>query len=228
MVSTADLNPISNFELGGIGMALLIFFLAILIVGLIGLGLFMWLNNKKLKYKVPLYKMIGGKAMKTGMYKARDFKIGFAGDKLWYVPKAKKYIPCGTIQSAPSEYIHFERSDGEWINIGFGDIDEEMQTAGARYIDQDMRATRIAISNLLEQRFKGKESFWDKYGNMIAQVIFYMIVCICIVVIFYQFSTIIDKMSLLFDKILAYEKLNHEVVGVVPAVAGLIMRRSKW
>ena len=98
-------------------MALLIFFLAILIVGLIGFGVYMYLNNKKLKHTIPLYKMIGGKPMEIATYKAMDFKIGFAGDKLWYVPKAKKYIPCGTIQSAPSEYIHFERSDGEWINL---------------------------------------------------------------------------------------------------------------
>jgi len=229
MVGTEDLNIFQGTDMSAIGFGLLIFVLAIVIVGLIGFGIFIYISRKQLKYTIPLYKMIGAKAIKIGVYKAKDFKIGLAGDKLWFCPKAKKYIIPATIQTAPSEYPHFERSDGEWINFGLGDIDEEMKLAGVKYIHQDMRSNRIAISNLLEARFKGKQSFWDKYGNMVAQAIFYMIVCICMVVIFYQWSTIIDNTNLLLDKIIAYDKFNHVngTRGVVPAMAMLIFRRKK-
>jgi len=229
MVSLSDLNPFKSIGIGSIGLGLLIFFLAILVVGLIGVGIWVWLSRKQLKYTIPLYKMIGARPIKIATYKAKDFKIGFAGDKLWYVPSAKKYIIPASIQTAPNEYPHFEREDGEWINFGLGDIDADMKTAGVKYIHQDMRSNRIAISNLLEARFKGKTSFWDKYGNMIAQAIFYLIVCVCMVIIFYQWSKIVDSTGQLLDKIVNYENMKcPSEQGVVPAIALLFIRGKKW
>jgi len=228
MVSLSDVNPFASVGISGIATVLLIFFLAILFIGMIAFGIFFWIKRKKLKHIIPLYKMIGGVPIKIATYKAMDFKIGFAGDKLWYIPKAKKYVACGNIQTAPNEYPHFERDDGEWINFGLGNIDKEMRQAGVKYIHNDMRAQRIAISNLIEQRFKGKKGFWDKYGNFIAQAIFYLIVCVCMVVIFYQLSGILDKISALFDKVVAYENLKCPAVqGVVPAFVGLMFARRK-
>jgi len=229
MVSLSDTNILGSMPIGTIGLALLVFFLAILIVGLIGVGLFYYIQRKQLKYTIPLYKMIGARPIKIATFKAKDFKIGMAGDKLWYVPKAKKYISCGTIQTAPNEYPHFEREDGEWINFGLGDIDEQMKKAGVKYVHTDMRSQRIAISNLLEQRFKGKQGFWDKYGNIIAQAIFYMVVSICMVIIFYQWSGIVESTAGLLDRIISYEDMKCPATqGVVPAIILLVFRRPKW
>lgn len=229
MPELAGLNPFSAMGISGIGFALLIFFLSLLIIGLVGVGIFVWLRNKKLKYKIPLYKMLGSRPFKLGVYKAMDFKIGQSGDKLWYIPRLKKYIPCGTIQTAPNEYPHFEREDGELINFGLNDIDQEMKTAGVKYIDTDMRNQRLAISSLLEQRFQGKQNFWEKYGHLITHVIFYMVVCVCMVVIFYQWGDIVDRTSKLFDKIVAYEEKKCPVgnMGVVPAMIFFIIRGYK-
>lgn len=227
MVTLADANPFGNVQMGSIGLGLLIFMGSVLIVCLMGVAIYLWINKRKLKYTIPLYRMVGGSAMKMTTCKARDFAIGFAGDKLWYVPMFKKYIGAGTIQSGVNEYIHFQREDGEWINVGLGDIDKLMKTAGVKYIQSDMRSQRIAIGNILEQRFKGKKSFWDQYGNMIVQAIFYMIVSICMVIIFYQWGGIIDRTNSLLDKIIAYDKTYHaETIGVVPAFIGLIFRRK--
>jgi len=229
MVNLGNLNFFETIGISTIGMALLIFFLAILIIALVGVGLYVYLQRKQLKYTIPLYKMIGARPIKIATYKAKDFKVGMAGDKLWYVPKAKKYVSCGTIQTAPNEYPHFEREDGEWINFGLGDIDQEMKSAGVKYVHTDMRSQRIAISNLLEQRFKGKESFWDKYGNMIAQAIFYLIVCVCMVIIFYQWSGIVDKTGQLLNRVISYEEIKcPSTQGVVPAMIFLFFRRTKW
>ena len=104
-----------------------------------------------------------------------------------------------------------------------------MKLAGVKYIDQDMRSNRIAISNILEARFKGKQSFWEKYGNMIAQAIFYLIVCICMIVIFYQWGGIIESTNALFDRIVAYEQMKqgNSTVGIVPAFAMFMLRRKR-
>lgn len=230
MPDLASVNPFSagGVGIGAIGFGLLILFGAIVIVLLFGLGLFLWLNNKKLKYSIPLLKKIGGRVIKVGIFKAKDFKISSAGDKLWFVPKARKYIPCGTLQTAPNEYTHFEREDGEWINIDYPDIDANMKQAKVKYVQSDMRSQRIAISNLLEQRFKGKQSWWEKYGAMVTQVIFYLVVAVSMVIIFYQWSGITEKVGLLFDRIVAYEQLKcAETTGVVPAFLPLIFLRRK-
>jgi len=152
-----------------------------------------------------------------------------AGDKLWYVPKAKKYIGVGSLQSAPNEYSYFEREDGEWINFEIPDIDEKMKKAGVKYLQQDMRSQRIAISNILEQRFSDQKSWWEKYGNLVTYTIFYLVVAISMVVIFYQWSNIADKIGALFDRIVAYENMKcPNIQGVVPAFAMVLFRREKW
>ena len=228
MVELADANIFAGIKMGAVGLGLLIFFGALLIVALIGILVFWYVNNKRLKYYIPLYKMIGGKPMEIATYRACDFKIGYAGDKLWYVAKSKKYIVAGTIQSGKNKFLHFEREDGEWVNFGLNDIDKQMKEAGARYIQSDMRAGRIAISNILEARFKRKESFWEKYGSMITQTIFYLIVSVSMVIIFYQWGGIIDRTNELLGRVIAYEELKcPAIAGVVPAFAMLMFRRKK-
>jgi len=181
-----------------------------------------------LKYTIPLYKKIGNRVIKVAVYKAKDFKIGLAGDKLWFVPKVKKYIPCGTLQTAPNEYTFFEREDGEWINIDMPDIDEDMKKAKVKYVNSDMRSQRIAISNIIDQRFANKKSWWEQYGHLVTHIIFYMIVCICMVVIFWQWGDIIDRTNVLLDKIIA--EGNGGTKGVVPAFVPLLWLKvkSKW
>jgi len=217
-----------DIGIGTIGNALLIFFLAVLIVGLSGLAIWLYINKKRYKHVIPLYKMVGNRNVKVATYKAKDFKIGNAGDKLWLVAGVKKFIPPATLQNAPNEYVHFEREDGEWINISMPNVDEDMKLMKVKYVHQDMRANRIAISNILEQRFSNK-SFWDKYGDMIVHVIFYIIVTISLVVIFYQWSDIIEKTGQLLDRIITLEdqRTSKTPSALIPALTFLMFRRRK-
>jgi hypothetical protein len=228
MVEISDINPIGKINMGSIGTVLLIFFLAIFIIGLIGVMIWIYLSRKQLKYTIPLHKKIGNQVIKVAVYKAKDFKISKAGDKLWYVPKLKKYIPCGTLQTAPNEYTYFEREDGEWINISYPDIDEEMKKAKVKYVASDMRSQRIAISNILDARFKGKQSWWEKYGAMLTQIIFYFITCLCLVVIFWQWGGIVESTNTLVDRIalLQSDKCPAQQ-GVVPAIALFLIKPFK-
>jgi uncharacterized membrane protein len=230
MVSIQDINPFKNFgiDIGTIGFVLLVFFVAILILGLVGVLIFVILNKKRYNKTIPLYKKIGSATLRVAIYKARDYKIGNAGDKLWYVKTVKKYIPPATLQTAPNEYSHFERSDGEWINISLPDIDEKMKRMGVKYIHQDMRANRVAINTLLDLRFTNK-SWWEKYGHMIMNVIFYLVVAIAMVIIFYQWSDIVTKTANLLDKIIALEDQRRAGTpeGIIPAISLLLWRFKK-
>ena len=217
MVSLSDANPFSNFGIGTLGMVLLVFFVGIIIVAGVGLAIFLYIRKKQLKHTIPLYKKVGNNVIRIAIFKAKDFKIGRAGDKLWYVPKIKKYIIPATMQSAPNEYTHFEREDGEWINISMPDVDDQMKKMKVKYIHQDMRSNRIAISDLLEARFRDKKSWWEQYGHLVTYVIFYLVVAIAMVVIFYQWSGIIDRTNVMLDKIIAHEK-SQGMQGIIPSV----------
>jgi len=229
MVDVAQINPFKNINIGGVGQigsALLIFFVAIFVLALVGVSIYLFINSKKYKYKIVLYKKIGNHVIRVASFKAKDFNIGKAGDKLWFVNKVKKYIPPATIQTAPNEYTHFEREDGEWINIAMPDIDEDLKQLKVKYVHQDMRSNRIAISNLLEQRFADKKTFWDKYGNMIIQLIFYLVVTICMVVTFYQWSNIVEKINFLVDKLDVTDRACGGT-GIIPAMIMVCFRRKK-
>jgi small-conductance mechanosensitive channel len=229
MVDLSQFNIFSTLGLSSIGVILLVIVIALMILGSIGGGVWYYLQRKQLKYRIPLLKTIGGRTMKVAEYRAKDFKVSSAGDKLWYVPKLKKYISPATIQTAPNEYTHHEREDGEWINIGFPDIDEKMRELGVKFVQQDMRSNRIAIGDILDARFKNKDSFWDKYGHLITNIIFYIIVMTALVVVFYQWGGIIDRTGALLDRIIAYEQMKcpTKETGFVPTLIFLCFRRMK-
>ena len=228
-VEVGSLNPFASVDIGvgTIGTALIIFFGVIVFILSVAGFVFWRMNKKKYKHIIPLYKKIGSATIKVATYKAKDYPIGKAGDKLWLVKLsdsmfggAKKYIPPATLQTAPFEYTHFERSDGEWINISMPDVDEIMQQHKVKYVHQDMRANRVAINTLLDQRFTDK-TFWDKYGDAIVHIIMYLVITVAMVVIFYQWSDITTQVGTILDRAIAYEEANKPV-NIVPVAAELI------
>jgi len=228
MVDIAGLNPFANFDIGigAIGSALLVLFIAVFLICLVGVIIFLYLNKRKYKYRIPLTKKVGERTIRIKTFLAKDFPIGRAGDKLWLVKGIKKYISPATLQTAPNEFTHHEREDGEWINVEYPDVDEHMKTLKVKFVQQDMRSNRIAIADILEQRFKDQKSFWEKWGNMIMQLIFYLVVTMMMIVIFYQWSDIVTKVSGLVDKLQVTEKA---VSGgsIIPAMILMSFRRRK-
>ena len=173
---------------------MLVFVVIMVVIGLFAWLIYMLYNKKKYYITIELYKLIDNQTKVVAKFKARDHAIGRAGDKLWCVGKIGKYIPPGTMQSGPNTYKYFQRSDGEWINFRIGDIDEQMKRAGVIYIDNDMRAQRIAISKSLDAELK-EEGFWDKYGATITFILEILIFGVACVIIFYQFSEVVTKMD---------------------------------
>jgi len=225
-VDLSGINPVKNLNLGSIGTALLVFAVAVVIMILVGGLIFLWFKKRQLKHSIPLFRKVGNRVIKIATFRAKDFKIGRAGDKLWYVPKVKKYIIPATLQTAPNEYTHFEREDGEWINIEMPDIDAKMKSFGVKYIHQDMRSNRIAIADILDARFKDKQSWWEKYGHLITHLIFYLIVGIMMVVIFYQWSGIVEDTKMILDQIVNMQKSTGNQ-GIIPAIM-LLGGFKKW
>lgn len=237
MATPADLNPLSNFKIGSLstfGSFLLGVVIVVLILGLIGVLIYFWLRKRQYKYIIPLYARVGNEPTRIATYRAKEVRMGRAGDSLWFVGRAKKFIPPPTIQSAPREYWHWLREDGEWINFSMKDLDEESKKANVKYIHQDMRMTRLATDKLLEQRLMSK-SFLEKWGLVLGYIVFFLVLTVAMVIIFYQFSSVVDKVALLLDRldslIVKADRLHGGDAELIPALVPLLLIKfgvKKW
>lgn len=235
MVSTADLNPFGKFNigLGTIGNALILIVLIIVVFGLVGWIIYWRITSKQFNKKIPLFKSINGTNFKQANYVAKNVTISKAGDSLWFVKGIKKFLAPATLTSGPNEYPHEEREDGEWINFSIDSVNDAQKKAGVKFIQQDMRTQRVATGQILEQRLVNK-GFWEKYKDQIISLIFYLVTAMLMIVIFWQWTNVVEMMGGLIDKlVLVGEKLDQlecigiREVGIVPALSFLMFRRRK-
>lgn len=202
-VSFGDVNPFGS--LGGLGSSsfasiLLVFVIAIIILGLIGFLIY-WKSVKKAYWiKIHVFRLIGNIPTRVAVYDAREIAFGGAGDKLWKVAgagmfaklKTIKWLPVGKIQTAPREFWYYIREDGEWINFQMQDLNLKSREVGVKFVNEDMRLQRLATERLLEQRLMNK-TFWEKWGTIVMTLIFFLVVSVCMVIMFFQFSKLVDK-----------------------------------
>lgn len=201
---------------GNFGLIMLVFVIAVMILGLIGFLIYMTHTKKQFSIIIRAFRNVGNVPTEIAIFRAREIPFGMAGDKLWKVApnnaigmmfKVVKWLPVGKFQTKPNEFWYWIRQDGEWINYRQTDIDEVSRVAGVKFVQEDMRLQRLATDKLLEQRLMNK-SFWDKWGNTIMTVIFFLVIAVCMVIIFYQFSKILDKLAPLIEQLI---KSNQQI-----------------
>lgn len=241
-VGLSSINPLGNFHIGSLSTFAnvgLVLVLALLIVGLVGVLIFIMSVKKSYWIRIHVFKMVGNSPTRVAVFVARDVAFGMAGDRLWRVApssafsmafKIVKWLPVGKLQTAPNEFWYWIRKDGEWINFSPSNIDETCSTAVdkegklvVKFVQEDMRLQRLATERLLEQRYLNK-SFWEKYGVLIGYMLFFLVITICMVIIFFQWSKILDKTSSLVGTLQpVFEQLTKECVtqgsGLVPVPA---------
>jgi hypothetical protein len=205
MVSVSDINPLKNVNLGmsigTVGSIILILTIAILILILVGVLIYWRIVKKSYWINIEVSRLIGGIPQRVATYSAKEVPFGMAGDKLWKVApagfiklKTIKWLPVGKLQSSPRTFKYWIREDGEWINYIDTNIDETSKIMGVRFVQEDMILQRLATERLLEQRLMNK-SFWEKWGTTVMMILVFLVVAVCMVIIFYQFSTLMDKFS---------------------------------
>lgn len=212
MVEFADYNPLANakmFDMGSLASGLLIFFIVVIILSAIGLIIFTRVNKKNFYIKIKVFRNVGNRPTQIAEFRAREVPMGLAGDKLWRVApnsalqmpfKIVKWLAVGKLQTAPNEFWYWIRKDGEWINWLPPDLDAESEKMKVTFVQEDMRLQRLAIDRLLEQRLMNK-TFWEKWGNTIMTMVFFLIIAVCMVIIFYQWGKLLEKMTPLVSMI---------------------------
>lgn len=211
-----------------------------LFVVIIASGLFIWfvywLTMKAVyKHKIKVFGMVGGKPQLKWKTLAKPLPVGKAGDKLFYL-KIKRMIPPPTIQMGINEWWFWEREDGELINIGIEDIDEKQKRLGIQFVETDMRMQRLGIEKNLAFRLQ-KQTFWEKYGDKIINIGFYMVISILVIIMFVQWRKTIGDVAGLANAISAHNtcppcsaaevESTSTGSGTIPAIALILLNKYK-
>lgn len=213
MVSVSSLNPFASINLGSswgtFGAIGLVIVIAVVILVLIGFLVYFFIVNKQYWIKIHLYRLVGNVPTRIAIHCAKEVPFGMAGDKLWRVApnsvwtkafKIIKWLPIGKIQSAPNEFWYYIREDGEWINFRLADLDKVSKESGVKFVVEDARLSRLAIERLLEQRLMDK-TFWEKWSGVIMTFILFLVLAVAVVIIFFMWGKLIDKMTPLIEQL---------------------------
>lgn len=184
------LPPING---AAIGRWAIIICVGILVAGAIAGLIFWYRNNKKYNKQIWLWKKINGVTTLIGQTKGCFERISMAGD-FWVKTKSKKYLARPKLASGKDIYMYFEREDGEWINFTIEDIEEKFKSAGIHYIEEDMRLVRLGLDKLLENKY-GKKSFWEQYGVTIMSIIYFLIITVCLIILFNNLKDLVKSLN---------------------------------
>ena len=216
-----------SFSGGGI-LTVVMFFVIIIILIMIG-ALVTYFVIMALVYnkRIVIFEKIGGRAEVTIRAKAREVKVGDGGDTAFYIQRVKKFVPTPTIQTGRRTYWYYKRNDGELINIGISDIDEQMRVVKAHFLDKEMRYSRTALQRNMRERYD-KLKFWDKYGGLIMYTVLIAITGIMVYLLFDKFIEVSSSVASAVnsakevldasrDLLLAVDNVQSGSGGIVPA-----------
>lgn len=150
--------------------------LIILLIVVIG-GFVMWMRfqNKLYNKKVVVFENIGGLGyQKTGEDTARLVKIGDGGEEILFLRKRKSFKTAYGKKMGTNTYWFAVGQDGYWYNCTLGDLDAKMGMLDIEPVDRDMRYMHVAIRKNIQDRYK-KTSFMDKYGTVVINSVFLLI-----------------------------------------------------
>jgi len=192
-IDTGSLSPVSFSNMfGGTWTYILI---AILVFISIAILIWLYMTNKKYKYKIVLFENIGGQGYKVALKdRARIIKIGDGGEEILYLRKQKTFKAAYGRKMGKNTYWFAVGQDGYWYNFLLGDLDAKMNMLDIEPIDRDMRYMHVAIRKNIQERYR-RETFMQKYGTIMINGIFLIIMIIALWLLIDQIGELIGKAS---------------------------------
>jgi len=149
--------------------------IAVLVFLILGIGIYIYMVNKKFKIKIVLFENVSGQGYQvTFKDRAMMVKIGDGGEEILYLKKKKVYRTAYGKKMGKNTYWFAVGQDGYWYNILLGDLDAKMGMLDIEPIDRDMRYMHVAIRKNIQERYR-KETFMQKYGTIMINGIFLLI-----------------------------------------------------
>lgn len=178
MLDGLGVRGISMPGFTGIGTGLLNVLLVFLVVAaLTFIGYYIW-DSRRYRYKIEIFENLGGtRYVKTGVDRARVVKVGDSGEEILFLKKRKKIISAYGRKMGNNLLWFAVGQDGYWYNITLGDLDGEQGMLDIEPIDKDMRYAYTSLRKVANQEYN-KQKFMDKYGAVVMNGIFLIIIII--------------------------------------------------
>lgn len=175
-------------------------------------GAYIYIQKKKYKYKVIIFKRIDGEFRVAGRDKAKIENLSTIGDQIFKLKKNNKTLPMPSRQTGPDTYWYFISDDGEWINFGPGDFDQQRREMGADFLDKEMRYARTQLEQAADKKYN-KESFLQKYGGVLASGAMLLLVGIAIYLIIDKVIEAMNKIPAMLEQAKAIQEQNKDLIS---------------
>lgn len=174
---------------GGIsgGTVVLVILGIIVAAAIAGFVAYTLVQRKQFKYKIIIFGRVDGRFTIIGRDKGKKQKLSNAGDEVLRLKKAKKVLPMPSIQTGQNIFWYYISDDGEWINFGPGDFDEDRRALGAHFLDKEMRYARTSLQEMTNKRYN-QSSWWEKNAQWMVPLITFVVMGIIMFLIVREYS----------------------------------------
>jgi len=137
----------------GIWITLIAFFLLVVII--IAIGFYLYLQNKVFNLHIEDYENIAGQGFqRVHVDKARTIKVGDGGEEIILLRKKKQYRTAYGKKMGNNRYWFAKGQDGYFYNILLGDLDAKRGMLDIDPVDRDLRYASASIRELVKERYK--------------------------------------------------------------------------
>ena len=225
--------PIPSINFTGIISSTWIYFLVIIVIGIIlitGIGLLLY--YKTFNRKVVFFENISGMGFQPVMRKrARILKLGTGGEEVLAVLGGTILSSYGR-KMGPNTYWFAKAQDGFWYNFLMGDLDSKMAIMDIEPIDKDITMFHIAKDRMNRDNYL-KRGFMEKYGSIMIMFFFLIALIVGLWLIVGKVGkattslaataeTNANVANIIKDEILAFNNLRYgnTTSGIVPVLTG--------
>jgi len=178
MVNIAGTN-IPTPKLPSLNLGDMTIYFWIFIIFIVGAGIIYFAYNFRMYNKrIVVFENVSGQGFQPVFKdKAKVIKIGDGGEEIMWLKKKKVYRTAYGRKMGKNIYWFAIGQDGYWYNIVLGDVDAKMGMLDVEPVDKDMRMFHVAVRKNIIARYR-KQKFMEKYGTVVMNSIFLLIMII--------------------------------------------------
>lgn len=113
-----------------------------------------YLDRKSFNKTIVKFREINGVTRRVGIEKAREVVLPNTSVRAFFLKNSKFFIPRPSKETSENEFWFFIREDGEWVNVGLGNLNKMLKELGIKYDHTDTRMANAALKKLVDASYK--------------------------------------------------------------------------
>jgi hypothetical protein len=214
----------SGISLTGVTHWAMIAIITVLILLIVAGGFALWaysyIMKKKFNITIQLFEKVNGKYRPTKKVKAMELNYSDSGEKAIFIKELKRYRAKPTAQMGERVYWLALDNENSLVNIEMQDVDFVLREMKVETTETESRANRIAFQKALGDRMKKKESFWDKYGKTVMNIIFIILVTLAIAYLLAKVGNMLGTINDILTKLGALQEKQGQILTALDNIVG--------